>query len=177
MFIVASRDWIYDPVSASEADPRPATTTSNKFSRAESAMTPDVVASVASLVPTIVLSDRYSTRISRAWGAAFAIVAPIELMGLGPLLGTWHPLRWGIPLVMGTLALYESHAQRASWGAVPRGYVMALLTFALAGVYGAALFFHALQGAWIVPGFTIVGSVMIWTVALIPKGRVPWLQS
>ena len=51
------------------------------------------------------------------------------------------------------------------------------VTGTLAGVDGAALFFHALQGAWIVPGFTVLVCAMIWAVALVPKGRVSWLLS
>jgi hypothetical protein len=140
-------------------------------------MTPVAAFAVASSVPTIVCLRRYSPLVALAWLVAFAVVAPLELIGLAPLLGTWHPLRVGIPLVMGTLALYDAHDQCASWGAIPRGYVMAILTFALAGVDGAALFFHEKCLEWIVPGFTMLVSAMICIVRVIPKGRISWLLS
>lgn len=135
------------------------------------------VVSVASFVPTICLSGRYSTRVSVAFGVALSIVAPLELLGLAPLLDANHPLRVALPAILGALAYSEMYTSRSSWPRLSRGYVMALLTFALAGVDIAALFFHVLGGAWIVPGFTILVCALICAVALVPKGRVPWLLS
>jgi len=138
---------------------------------------PIAVISTAAFVPTIFLSGRYSARVSVAFGVALAIVAPLELLGLAPLLDANHPLRVALPAILGALAYSEMYVSGSSWPRLSRGYVMALLTFALAGVDIAALFFHVLGGAWIVPGFTILVCALIWAVALVPKGRVPWLQS
>jgi hypothetical protein len=137
----------------------------------------DVAIALGSFVPAAGLSSAHTRRVSDAIWFALGIVAPIELLGIGPLLGAWHPARVGVPLVVGTLALYEAYLQRSTRGALSRGYVIALLTFALAGVDTAALFFRELGGAWIVPGFTVLVSAMICVVALVPKGRVKWLLS
>jgi hypothetical protein len=172
----ASRDWIHGPVTAAKANagaasPAPAA------SAAGGTMRLDVAIALGSFVPAASLSGVHSRRVADAIWFALGVVGPVELLGIGPLLGAWHPLRVGVPLFMGTLALYEAYAQCSVWGALSRGYVIALLTFALAGVDAAALFFHELGGAWIVPGFTVLVSLLICAVALVPKRSVPWLQS
>lgn len=175
MLIVASRDGLDHPKSAASAE-------AHHDDVSRSVATPReavniAVVSVASFVPTICLSGRYSMRVSVAFGVALAIVAPLELLGLAPRLDANHPLRVALPAILGALAYSEMYASGSSWPRLSRGYVMALLTFALAGVDIAALFFHVLGGAWIVPGFTILVCTLIWAVALVPKGRLSWLQS
>lgn len=173
MFARPERDRFDHPKpTASAASP-----SAGKLIRAGCEVTPVVALSVASFVPTICLSGRYSTRVSVAFGVALSIVAPLELLGLAPLLDANHPLRVALPAILGALAYSEMYASGSSWPRLSRGYVMALLTFALAGVDIAALFFHVLGGAWIVPGFTILVCALICAVALVPKGRVPWLLS
>ncbi len=137
----------------------------------------DVAVALGSFVPTAGLSSMYSHRVATAFWAALAIVGPIEILGIGPLLEVNHPLRVGMPAILGALAYSEMYTSSSSWPRVSRGYVMALLTFALAGVDIAALFFRELGGAWIVPGFSILVSALICIVALVPKGRVSWLLS
>jgi hypothetical protein len=168
----APRDWIHGLVTASKAasSTAPASPTGG-------AVRLDVAIALGSFVPAASLSGVHSRRAADAIWFALGVVGPVELLGIGPLLGAWHPLRVGVPLFVGTLALYDAYAQRSVWGALSRGYVIALLTFALAGVDAAALFFHELGGAWIVPGFTVLVSLLICAVALVPKGRVSWLQS
>jgi hypothetical protein len=140
-------------------------------------VTPDVAIALGSFVPTAGLSALYSHRVSTAFMVALTVVGSIELLGIGPLLEANHPIRIGLPAILGALAYSEMYSSGASWPRLSRGYVMALLTFALAGVDIAALFFHVLGGAWIVPGFTVLVCTMICIVALIPKGRVEWLLS
>jgi hypothetical protein len=137
----------------------------------------DVAVALGSFVPAAGLSGAYSHRVSTAWWVALALVAPIELLGIGPLLEANHPLRIAMPVILGAVAYSEMYSSGASWPRLSRGYVMALLTFALAGVDVAALFFRVLGGAWIVPGFTVLVSLLICAVALVPKRSVPWLQS
>lgn len=140
-------------------------------------MTPQVAISLGAFVPTIVLSERYSMRVSIAFAVALAIVAPIEIIGLGSTLAANHPIRFLLPAALGAFAFSELLNKRASWGNVPRGYVMALLTFALAGVEVASPFLFVLSGAWIVPGFFLMTCTLICVLALLPKGCLSWLQS
>jgi hypothetical protein len=137
----------------------------------------DVAVALGSLVPTACLSGVYSHRVATAFWIALGIVAPIELLGIGPLLEANHPIRIIMPAILGALAYSELSRQHATWSRMPRAYVMGLLAFALAGVDVVALFFHALGGEWIVPGFTVLVCTLICIVALIPKGRIPWLLS
>lgn len=137
----------------------------------------DIALALGSFVPTAALAGVWSERVSVAFWISLAIVGPIELLGIGPLLEANHPLRIAMPAILGALAYSEMYAARATWGSLSRAYLMALLTFALAGVDIAALFFRALGGQWIVPGFTVLVCLAICAIALIPEGRVKWLRS
>ncbi len=171
-----SRNGLHDPVaSPTETNSGPAASASAASTGDEVRL--DVAIALGSFVPAASLSGMHSRRTADAIWLALGIVGPVELLGIGPLLGAWHPLRVGVPLCVGTFALYEAYSQRSTWGALSRGYVIALLTFALAGVDVAALFFRELGGAWIVPGFTVLVCALICIVALVPKGRVKWLLS
>jgi hypothetical protein len=131
----------------------------------------DVAIALGMFGPTAGLSAVYSSRVAMAWTVALTVVGPIELAGAK--LDANHPLRIALPFVLGAL----SYSEMVRQGRLSKAYVMALLTFALSGVAVAALFFHALGGAWIVPGFTVLVCTLICIVALIPKGRIPWLLS
>jgi hypothetical protein len=137
----------------------------------------DVAVALGSFVPAACLSGVYSHRVATAFWIALGIVAPIELLGIGPLLEANHPIRIMMPAILGALAYSELSRQHATWSRMPKAYVMGLLTFALAGVDVVALFFHALSDEWIVPGFTVLFCSLICVVALIPEGRVSWLRS
>lgn len=173
-----ARNGNHDPVTARETYPRPTSpATSPAATTSGDEVTPGVAIALASFVPTAGLSSMYSHRVATAFWVAIAIVGPIEILGIGPLLEVNHPLRVGMPAILGALAYSEMYTSSSSWPRVSRGYVMALLTFALAGVDIAALFFRELGGAWIVPGFSILVCTLICGVALVPKGRVSWLLS
>lgn len=144
---------------------------------AGSEMRTDVALALGSFVPTAALSGVWSDRVSAAFWIALAIVGPIELLGIGPLLEANHPLRFALPAILGAVAYSEMCADGASWPRLSRRYVMAVLTFALAGVDVAAPFFHVLGGSWIVPGFTVATCALICAVALVPEGKVSWLKS
>lgn len=157
--------------STAPASPAPATSTNGTEVR------PDVAIALGSFVLAAVFAGLYSHRVAFAFVVALAIVAPLELSGAASHLEANHPLRLALPVILGALAYSEMYACGSSWPRLSRAYVMGLLTFALAGVDVAALFFHALGGAWIVPGFTVLVCVLICAVALVPEGRISWLRS
>lgn len=137
----------------------------------------DVAIALGAFVPTAGFASMHSLRVANAFWVAIAIIGPIEILGIGPTLEANHPLRVATPALLGALAFSEMYNANAEWPRLSRAYVMALLTFALAGVDIAALFFHVLGGAWIVPGFSVMVCLLICAIALVPKGRVPWLLS
>lgn len=178
LLVVTSRDRHHDPITAARTEANhDRIVAACAATNAGPEVRLDVAVALGSFVPVAGLSRQHSERVSLAFGIALAIVAPIELLGIGPLLEANHPLRVAMPAILGALAYSEMYASGLSWPRLSRGYVMALLTFALAGVDVAALFFRALGGAWIVPGFTVLVSALICVTALIPKGRVSWLLS
>lgn len=128
-------------------------------------------------MPTAALAGVYSRRVSLAFVVAVVVVAPLELLGIAPRLDANHPIRVGLPFLLGALAYSEMYTADATWPRLSRAYCMALLTFSLAGVDIAALFFHVLGGAWIVPGFTVLVCTLICAIALVPEGRISWLRS
>ena len=116
-------------------------------------------------------------KVSLAWGVAFSIVAPIEIIGLGKLLPANHPIRFALPAFLGALAFVVMYREKATKWKFSRAYVMALLTFFLASVDVAAPFLFVLENKWIVPSFTIAICALICAVATVPKGRLLWLSS
>lgn len=137
----------------------------------------DVAVALGSFVPAAALSGVYSSRVSMAFVVSALIVAPLELSGIAGRLEANHPLRIALPAILGAVAYSEMYAHGSSWPRLSRAYCMALLTFALAGVDVAAIFFHVLGGAWVVPGFTVLVCLAICAIALIPEGKVKWLRS
>lgn len=138
-------------------------------------MSAQVAAALIMLAVAAVASDGYSARVASTLWTSFVLNIMVEVADVNLLVN--HPARVVMPCGLGLLAYSRMYQEKHGGGRVSRGYVMALLAFALAGVDVAALFFVALGGAWIVPAFSILVCALITALALIPKGRVPWLLS
>lgn len=121
------------------------------------------------------LSCWYSVRVPVALGSVVVLNVLIEMIDM-PLEAN-HPLRVASAALVMALAYSEMSRTNWHWSRVPRAWLMAIATFALAGVDIAAIFFYVLGEPWIVPGFAITTCLFICAVALVPEGRFTWLES